>query len=192
MFAPATMGRIVSHAQSAAPSEVLYLRVTLPGNTEDELSMTCYEVDEGGWVHRQFQMRGERTAFAPEDILMCQPVNLNAMLSHPCTEQMVASDFELLWGEVSHERAFAMRVPDTRMAWEGQVSYGGQALRLRWLPYGSPACGWTEVPGFVDLFAEGGVRDARLACAALFLERPIQWCALANDTRTSTNVRAAA
>jgi hypothetical protein len=188
----ATMVVTVSHAQRVEPAEILYLRVTLPGNSEDELSMTCYEIDEGGWVHRQFQLRGDRTAFAPEDILMCQPVNLSAMLSHPCTEQMAAADFELLWGEIAGERSFAARLPDHRMAWEGEVEFGGQSLRLRWLPSGTPAGGWTEVPGFVDLFAEGGVRAARLACAALFVERPIQWCALAGETRTSTSIRAAA
>lgn len=175
-----------------AVSEILYLRVTIPGDDEQELSMTCYEVDEGGWVHRQFQLRGHRTAFAPEDILMCQPVNLPAMLTHPCTEQMVPADFELLWNEIATERSFNTRLPDARMAWEGEVEYGGRSLQLRWLPHGTPAIGWTEVPGFIDLFAKGDHRDARLACAALFLERPIRWCALAGETRADPVNRAAA
>ncbi len=182
----------VSHAQPVAPTEVIYLRVTIPGDDEDELSMTCYEIDGAGWVHRQFQLRGDRTSFAPEDILMCQPVNLPAMRVHPCTEEMAAADFELLWGELSGERSFAARLPDARVPWEGNVEYGGRSLRLRWLPTSAPTRGWTEVPGFIDLFAEGTHRDARLACAALFLERPIQWCALAGDTRASTRLRAAA
>jgi hypothetical protein len=182
----------VSDAHDEPSIEVLYLRVTIPGDGDDDLSMTCYEVDTGGWVHRQFQLRGDRTSFAPEDILMCQPVNLTAMLSHPCTEQMLATDFELLWGEVSGERNFTTRLPDARIAWEGEVEYGGRSLRLRWLPQGTPARGWTEVPGFVDLFAKGSSRDARLACAALFLERPISWCALADETPANRIGRAAA
>lgn len=162
------------------PTELHYLRVTIVSG-DDDVAMTLYEVDGRGWVHRQFQMRGDETRFAPEDILMCRPVNLRAMRSHPCTEVMEAEEFELLWGEVAGERSFAARLPDARLAWEGSVGDG--CMRVRWQPYGAHAPGWTEVPGFLDLYVRGDARAARRACTALFLEQPISWRALAGEVR---------
>ena len=158
-----------------------YLRVTI-ANDDDDVSMTIYELDARGWVYRQVQMRSEGNKFAPEDVLMCRPVNLPAMRGHPCTEAMTSEDFELLWSELASERPFMARLPDARMAWEGTLDDGHGRLRVRWQPFAEPALGWTEIPGFLELFVHGDVRDARRACAQLFLDRPIAWRALAGNT----------
>jgi hypothetical protein len=179
----------VIHATRHDPPELHYLRVTIAAG-DDDVAMTLYEVDELGWVHRQFQMRGDELRFAPEDILMCRPVNLRAMMSHPYTETIDAEEFELLWGEVSRDRAFASRLPDARLPWEGVL--GEDRVRIRWHPLGAAAPGWTEIPGFLDLFVRGDASAARMACAALFLERPISWHALAGDVRADAVLPAAA
>jgi hypothetical protein len=170
------------------PSELHYLRVTIA--TGDDVIVTMYEIDGHGWVHRQFQMRETQTRFAPEDILMCRPINLEAMRSHPCSEEIDVEEFELLWGEVAGERSFARRLPDSRLAWEGVL--GEERVRLRWMPMGARTPGWTEVPGFLDLYVRGDARVARGACAALFLEKPIQWRALAGEIRADAVAPAAA
>jgi hypothetical protein len=179
----------VIQATRQVPPELHYLRVTIVVGDAD-VAMTLYEIDDRGWVHRQFQMRGDELRFAPEDILMCRPVNLRAMASHPFAETIDAEEFELLWGEVARDRSFATRVPDTRLPWEGIV--GDERLRLRWQPMGGPGPGWTEVPGFLDLYVRGEASVARQACAALFLERPIAWHALAGDVRADAVLPAAA
>lgn len=179
----------VSHATRHDPPQLHYLRVTI-AMADDEVAMTLYEVDDGGWVHRQFQLRGDQTRFAPEDILMCRPVNLRAMMSHPYTETIEAEEFELLWGEVARERSFTTRLPDARLPWEGTL--GDDRVRLRWQPFGAVGPGWTEVPGFLDLFVHGDARAARRACSVLFLERPIVWHALAGDVRADAVLPAAA
>lgn len=171
------------------PPELHYLRVTIAAG-DDDVAMTLYEVDDLGWVHRQFQMRGDDLRFAPEDILMCRPVNLRAMMSHPYTESIDAEEFELLWGEVARDRSFVARLPDARLPWEGVL--GEERVRIRWQPLGAAGPGWTEIPGFLDLFVRGDASAARMACAALFLERPISWHALAGDIRADAVLPAAA
>lgn len=166
------------HPTRHEPTELHYLRVTIAAS-DDDVAMTLYEIDCDGWVHRQFQMRGDLTRFAPEDILMCRPVNLVAMYAQPFAESIDAEEFELMWGEFADERGFAARLPDARLPWEGRVGDG--QTRLRWQPFGAIASGWTEVPGFLQLFVRGDATVARNACAALFLERPITWRALAGD-----------
>lgn len=151
-----------------------YLRVTITDGAED-VAMTLYEVDADGWVHRQCQMRSDGTRFSPEDILMCRPVNLPAMLSHPCTEEIDTDDFELLWNEVASERSFLGRLPDPRQAWEGSVEHGGRRFRLLWAPNAELGAQWSAIPGFADLFVMGDHRAARRACSAVFLDRPVQW-----------------
>lgn len=157
-----------------------YLRVTFAAH-DDDVAMTLYEIDGRGWVYRQFDMRAEGTRFAPEDILMCRPVNLRAMLGHPCAETITAEDFELLWSELAHERSFAARVPDPRIPWEGTLGPASSPTRVRWLPFSQTPVGWTEVPGFLELFVHGDERSARRVCAALFFERAIAWRALADE-----------
>ncbi len=171
------------------PPQLYYLRVTIVSG-DGEVAMTLYEVDDRGWVHRQFQMRGDELRFAPEDILMCRPVNLRAMMSHGCTEAVSAQDFELLWDEVARDRSFAARIPDARLPWEGLLE--GSRVHLRWQPFGSIPTGWTEVPGFLDLYVRGDARAARTACSEVFLERAIQWRALAGDVRADVMLPAAA
>lgn len=178
----------MKHVTREDPTELHYLRVTIA--TADDVIVTMYEVDGLGWVHRQFQMRDEQTRFAPEDILMCRPINLYAMRSHPCTEVIDVEEFELVWGEVAGGRAFASRLPDARLAWEGTL--GEERVRVRWMPMGARAPGWTEVPGFIDLYVRGDARAARGACAALFLDKPILWRALAGEVRADAVATAAA
>ncbi len=181
----------VPQVHAASACGLHYLRVTFA--TEDgDVSLTIYEVDDRGWVHRQVQMRADGNKFAPEDVLMVRPVNLPAMSAHPCTETMTAEDFELLWSEVATERSFLTRLPDARLAWEGTVGEGPQRLRVRWQPFTQPSAGWTEIPGFLELFVQGDARAARRACAELFLERPIVWRALAGNTAAQPGVPFAA
>lgn len=178
----------VIHAIRNDEPNLVYLRVTI-ATGEDEATMTLYEVDSAGWVYRQFQLRADKVRFAPEDILMCRPVNLRAMTAHPCTDVVEAEEFELLWNEVARERPFASRLPDPRMAWEGETLEG---VRLRWQPDGALDDGWSEVPGFLNLFAEGDDLAARRGCSEVFLERPIQWRAISGNVRADTALPAAA
>ncbi len=164
----------VSSWQANNDPSMRYLRVTITDGGDD-VAMTLYEVDADGWVYRQCQMRADGTRFSPEDILMCRPVNLPAMLSHPCAEEIDAEDFELLWNEVVNERAFLSRLPDPRAPWEGTVDHGGRRFRLLWAPNAEVGTQWAAVPGFDDLFVMGDSSVARRACSAVFLDRPVQW-----------------
>lgn len=162
-----------------AEPQMRYLRVSLGGET-GEPGMTLYEVDSVGWVHRQVQVHHGGCRFAPEDILMCRPLDAEAMLNHPATDEIEVVDFELLWGELEDERNFARRVPDRDLAWEGIVEHAGETFVLRWMPDPDfePGRDWTVVPGFVSLFVHGDEVAARAACAAVFLEHPVGWGAL--------------
>jgi len=137
--------------------------------------MTLYEVDASGWVHRQVQLSAEGTRFAPEDILMCSPVNTEAMVDHPATEEIRHEEFELLWGELQEGRAFLQRIPDPRVPWEGWVEHGKRRYSMQWLPGRGAPAGWSPVPGFVNLFVRGDAAQARAACAAVFVDRPMGW-----------------
>lgn len=141
--------------------------------------MTIYEVDDGGWVHRQVQLCPAGSRFAPEDILMCSPIHPDAMVRHPAAEEIDASEFDLLWGELEGEREFHHRLPDPCEAWHGIVEHGLRTFELQWIPTGRAAIGWRQVPGFTRLFVRGDARTARAACAAIFVDPPIEWCALA-------------
>ena len=155
-----------------------FLRVCL-GSEAGEPGMTVYEVDHKGWVHRQIQLSAEGTRFAPEDILMCSPVNTDAMLGHPAAEEMDETEFELLWAELSVERTFCDRIPDPDIAWHGHADVYGRGYELQWLPYGAGPAGWERVPGFTRLYAKGDRANARTTCAALFVAPSITWTALA-------------
>lgn len=176
------------HAIRNDDPSLVYLRVTIASG-DDEPTMTLYEVDAAGWVYRQFQLRGDKVRFAPEDILMCRPVNLRAMTAHPCTDIVEPEEFELLWNEVARERPFSARVPDPRMTWEGETLSG---VRMRWHPHGPVDEGWSEVPGFLHLFVHGDEHAARRGCSEVFLERPIQWRAVAGQVRANMALPAAA
>lgn len=176
------------HAIRNDEPSLVYLRVTIASG-DDEATMTLYEVDSAGWVYRQFQLRGDKVRFAPEDILMCRPVNLRAMTAHPCTDVVEPEEFELLWNEVARERPFSTRVPDPRMAWEGETLSG---VRMRWHPQGALDEGWSEVPGFLHLFVQGDEQAARRGCSEVFLERPIQWRAVAGEVLADKALPAAA
>lgn len=155
-------------------SAMQYLRVCL-GNESGDPGMTLYEVDDSGWVHRQVQLCAAGTRFAPEDILMCSPVNTEAMIEHPATEAIGEEEFELLWTELAGSRDFLARVPDPCSPWRGWLTVRGQSSAVYWLPQGGIMPGWTRVPGFTRLFVEGDALDARSVCAALFVEQPVQW-----------------
>lgn len=146
--------------------------------------MTLYEIDAGGHVHRHVQVHAEGCRFAPEDILMCSPVNADSMLTHPSAEPIDRQMFELLWSELSPDRDFLFRVPNPERLWEGFTKLDEQTLRLMWNNDGIGVGGWTPVPGFAALFVQGTERDARRVCAAIFMDRPIRW--------TSMNALAAA
>ncbi len=152
-----------------------YIRVSL-GSESGEPGMTLYEVDDGGWVHRQVQLHSGGTRFAPEDILMCRPVNLDAMSQHPAVEHIDEDEFELLWGELEIAREFFRRVPDPDVSWDGALEYGGRRFNLKWLAHNElPPQGYALVPGYMRLFAFGDTRHARSACAAVFVGRTIEW-----------------
>ena len=155
-----------------------YLRICL-GSEAGDPGMTVYEVDAGGWVHRQVQLSTDGTRFAPEDILMCSPVNADAMAAHPAAEEIASSEFDLLWAELEHERQFHERLPDADMPWHGVTQHGVNTFELQWLPCGQAPSGWNCVPGFTCLFVHGNPRHARAACAAIFVDPPIRWSALA-------------
>jgi hypothetical protein len=141
--------------------------------------MTLYEVDDSGWVHRQVQLSAEGTRFAPEDILMCSPVNTAAMVEHPATEEIAMDEFELLWGELSDGRAFVERIPDPRVSWEGWIEHARSRHQLAWLPSRHAGPGWSRVPGFAQLFVRGDRAAARAASAAIFVGRPVHWTSMA-------------
>lgn len=178
----------VIQALRTAEADLLYLRVTIAAG-DDETTMTLYEVDTEGWVYRQFQLREDKVRFAPEDILMCRPVNLRAMTAHPCTDVVEPEEFELLWSEVARERPFVSRLPDARKGWEGVTDAG---VRLRWQPTGAMGPEWSEVPGFLHLYVLGDEHLARRGCSEVFLERPIQWRAVIGDVVADTTLAAAA
>jgi len=151
-----------------------YLRVTL--GEGDDVAMTLYEIDDGGWVHRMFQLHPSGTRFAPEDMLMCRPVNVDAMQSHACTEAIDREDFELLWAEIANERSFLGRVLDPSRPWDGRMDGTRGTARVRWQPNTrAPSADWTNVPGVPQLFVLGDEHVARSLCAALFMERSITW-----------------
>ena len=137
--------------------------------------MTLYEVDGVGWVHRQVQVHAEGTRFSPEDILMCHPVVTDSMARHPAADEIASDEFELLWNEVVEERAFLLRIPDPARPWAGRASFGGQSFELAWAPCEGLGKGWTQVPGFIRLWARGDAKAARGACACIFTQREVDW-----------------
>ena len=168
---------MISSIQPEA-SPFRYLRVCL-GSEDADPGMTLYEVDELGWVHRQVQLTAQGARFAPEDILMCQPVMVEAMCAHPATDEIDEEDFELLWAELAQGRTFLERVPDPYSCWEGWVEHRGEHLNLMWLPHATAPEGWVEVTGFSCLFVRGSESAARAAAIALFVESPLTWSTLA-------------
>lgn len=160
---------------NVSPSDdaMRYLRVTL--GEGDDVAMTIYEVDDRDWVHRMVQLHPSGSRFAPEDVLMCRPVNVRAMLSHGCTEAIDRDDFELIWAEVAEERNFLGRVLDPSRPWDGHIDASTGRLRVRWQPHGSLGTEWTRVPGVPQLWVLGNGASARSVCPALFMERTIHW-----------------
>lgn len=154
-----------------------YIRICMGGES-GEPGMTLYEVDEDGWVHRQVQVHAEGTRFSPEDILMCHPVVTESMAKHPAADEIMADEFELLWTEVVDERAFLAHVPDASMPWAGRASFGDSSFELAWSPFENLGAGWTQVPGFVRLWARGDAKTARAACACVFAQRDLEWYAV--------------
>jgi len=150
-----------------------YLRVTLGDG--DDVAMTLYEVDENDWVHRMVQLHPQGSRFAPEDVLMCRPVNSGAMLSHACTEAIERDDFDLIWAEVAGERSFLGRVLDPTRPWDGFIDASRGRMRVRWQPSGPLGGEWTCVPGVPQLYVLGDETSARSICAAVFMERAISW-----------------
>lgn len=154
--------------------------------------VTLYEIDRGGWVHRQLQIQADTVRFSPEDILLRRPVSLGYMVGHPDTEEITGEEFELHWAENDHHRRFRERVPNPWLAWQGRLSSSGerrgdsamatlgQPRELLWIPSGLHAqtgTGWVRVPGFLRLFVRGDLEDAWTIQRELFLECPIEWTA---------------
>ncbi len=137
--------------------------------------MTLYEIDPQGRVGRHVQVHADGCRFAPEDILMCSPVNVDSMLTHPSAEVIDSEMFELLWSELQPDREFLLRVPNPDQLWEGYTKLGDEPVRLMWNSDAFSIGGWTPVPGFGALFVQGGPEEARQACAAIFMDRPIRW-----------------
>jgi hypothetical protein len=150
-----------------------YLRVTLSDG--DDVAMTLYEVDEDDWVHRMVQLHPSGSRFAPEDVLMCRPVNVVAMLSHACTEPIDREDFDVIWAEVAAERSFLGRVLDPTRPWDGDLDASGGCKRVRWQPTGMLGAEWTRVPGVPQLYVLGDDASARSICASVFIDREIRW-----------------
>lgn len=152
-----------------------YIRMYM-GSEDGAPGLTLYEIDTGGWVHRQVQIHAHGSRFSPEDILMRRPVNIDYMAMHPAAEEIDREDFELLWSEVDASRGFLSRVPDPAQPWEGWLECDQGTRELRWLPDGKGAGpGWRTVPGFLYLFVHGCEPDSWAAQRDLFLERPIHW-----------------
>lgn len=169
-----TWGAVTPLTLSKSSSEFQYVRVCFGGETSEPW-MTLYEIDANGGVHRHVQVHAEGCRFAPEDILMCSPVNTDSMLTHPSAEVIDREMFELLWSELEPDREFLFRVPNPEQLWEGYTKVGEQRLRLMWNSDGIAVPGWTPVPGFESLFVQGSRADARRVCAAVFMDRPIRW-----------------
>lgn len=150
-----------------------YLRVCL-GNETGDPGMTLYEVDPSGWVHRQVQMSASGTRFAPEDILMCSPVNIEAMVDHPATEEITHEEFDLLWTELSASRQFLASIPDPTQFWIGAAEVHGRRIGLSWQPDGQGSVGWIRVPGFTRLFTDDP-GSIRASCVVVFTSQRIDW-----------------
>ena len=140
--------------------------------------MTLYEIDSKGRVHRHVQVHAEGCRFAPEDILMCSPVNTESMLTHPSAEAIDADMFELLWSELAPDREFLFRVPNSQQLWEGWIMVGVHRARLMWNTDGITVGGWSPVPGFGSLFVQGDAAEARRVCASVFMDKPIRWASM--------------
>jgi hypothetical protein len=106
---------------------------------------------------------------------MCRPVNVGAMLSHACTEEMAREDFELIWAEVAADRNFLGRVLDPTRPWDGHIDASRGRMRVRWQPSGALGLGWSRVPGVPQLWVLGDESAARSVCPSLFMERSIHW-----------------
>ncbi len=157
-----------------------YIRMYM-GSEDGAPGLTLYEIDRGGWVHRQVQIHAEGSRFSPEDILMRRPVNTDYMATHAASEEIDEREFEMLWAEVDEGRSFCDRLPDPTQPWEGWLEHRDGARELQWLPavHAAPGPGWLRVPGFRRLHIR--TQDARISWAAqrdVFLERPIHWRSL--------------
>ena len=160
--------------QPMSPETMRYIRMYLGGES-GEPGLTLYEIDDEGWVHRQFQLHADGSRFSPEDILMRRPVNPTYMAAHPAAEEIGRDEFEQMWDEVAATRAFADRLPDPDVPWEGWLQGPEALLRLLWAPKEGRDAGFARVPGFAELFVEGDARTAWLVQRLVFLDRPIHW-----------------
>jgi len=140
--------------------------------------MTLYEIDAKGRVHRHVQVHAEGCRFAPEDILMCSPVNTASMLTHPSAESIDREMFELLWSELAPDREFLFRVPNPQQLWEGWIMVGDHRARMMWNMDGISIPGWSPVPGFASLFVQGDDAEARRVCGSIFMDKPIRWASM--------------
>lgn len=154
-----------------------YIRM-YKGSEDGAPGVTLYEVDANGWVHRQLQVHSEGVRFSPEDILLRRPISVGYMVKHPDAEEISHEEFELHWAEFDHRRRFRERLPNPWRAWQGKMG----TRTLRWVPSGAhPGEGWLRVPGFLRLYVYGDTDEAWRAQRELFLEREVEWTALATD-----------
>lgn len=160
-------------------NEFRYVRVCFAGESSEPW-MTLYEIESSGWVRRHVQVHADGCRFAPEDILMCSPVNTDSMLMHPSAEIIEKEMFELLWSELEPDRNFLLRVPNPELMWDGYIRLDKERIRLMWNADGIGVGGWTAVPGFDSLFVQGNAADARRICSAVFIDRPIRWTAMSD------------
>ena len=155
-----------------------YIRM-YKGSEDGAPGVTLYEVDAQGWVHRQLQVHSEGVRFSPEDILLRRPISVSYMVKHPDAEEISSEEFELHWAEFDHRRRFRESLPNPWQAWQGRMG----ERTLRWVPSGAhPGENWLRVPGFVRLFVYGDAEQAWAAQRELFLERTVEWTALATDS----------
>jgi len=144
------------------------------------------EVDEEGFVHRNFQVgicgpiEGDgRPKFTPEDLLHTSQVSVDHMRGSPDARFIGEARFEHYWNGFRNARPFI-----DRLLLHTEISYGEcEGIMLCWAPDGciaEPFTGgeWVRVPGFERLLVQMKNSDddaPERIYRYIFLEREISW-----------------
>ncbi len=160
-------------------STMRYIRSYL---SEEGPGVTLHEVDPCGRVHRRVSICAEGLKFAPEAILIMQPVDLHFLLSLPSTDEVSEDDFTVLWDEVREARPFRRCLPNPEECWLGYIAGPEKTYRVLWAPYKTipKDSALVPVPGFSDLYVRGSAENAWSVYSLLFLMSPT-WGRLATD-----------